>query len=113
MTTIPGRIGIASRVLTKVSGAVVAETLDVPFGDVHVDTSDDSGQVAFRVATPIAIAVLSGDSSAAHPTGGVMATVQALQETVRSRVGEITGRAVSRVDITITGSSVVTKGRVR
>jgi hypothetical protein len=91
----------------------VAETLGVALGDVRVDTSDDSGRVAFSVATPIAIPVLSSEVEGERPPGGVLATVLALQETVRRRVGEITGRTVSRVDVTITGSSIVTKGRVR
>lgn len=114
LPTIPGHISIAPKVLQKVGSAVVAETLDVERSRVHVDARDDEGRLALRVSTPIAIPPLTADVVVAD--GGVLGTVRALQQTVTTRILDITGRAVSRVDVTVSASrpqSSITTGRVR
>jgi hypothetical protein len=111
---IPGHISIAPKVLQKVGSAVVAETLAVERSRVHVDARDDEGRLALRVSTPIAIPELTADVVVAD--GGVLGTVRALQQTVTTRIHDITGRAVSRVDVTVSASrpqSSTTTGRVR
>lgn len=108
---IPGHISIAPRVLQRVGGAVVAESLAVDRRDVRVEARDDEGRLALRVATPVGIPVLSADVDA--PEGGLLGTIRALQETVTQRVHEITGRAVSRVDVNVTGSRLEKNGRPR
>jgi hypothetical protein len=108
---IPGHISIAPRVLQKVGGAVVADTLAVDRRDIRVDARDDAGNLALRVATPITVPHLTGDL--AVPSGGVLGTVRSLQATLTSRLFEITGRAVSRVDVTVTGSRLEQTGGVR
>jgi hypothetical protein len=99
---IPGHVSIAPRVLQKVGGAVVADTLLVSRSDVRVDARDDDGNLALRVSTPMNVPALTSDLVVAP--GGVLGTVRSLQETVTRRLFEITGRAVSRVDVTVTGS---------
>lgn len=107
---IPGHVSIAPRVLQKVGGAVVADTLSVDRHDVRVDARDDSGNLALRVATPITVPHLTGE--VVVPPGGVLGTVRSLQSTLTSRLFEITGRAVSRVDVTVTGSRLEQTGGV-
>ena len=104
---IPGHISIAPRALTRVGSAVVAEALDVDTHDVRVDARDDAGNLALRVETTLRIPPLGGPVTV--PAGGVLGTVRDLQQTVTSRVREITGRSVSRVDVTITGSRIERK----
>ncbi|BDZ48248.1 hypothetical protein GCM10025867_04890 [Frondihabitans sucicola] len=99
---IPGHVSIAPRVLQKVGGAVVADTLVVDRRDVRVDARDDEGNLALRVSTPLNVPALT-PGLVVQP-GGVLGTVRSLQETVTRRLFEITGRAVSRVDVTVTGS---------
>jgi hypothetical protein len=99
---IPGHVSIAPRVLQKVGGAIVADSLFVERGDVRVEARDDEGSLALRVSTPMNVPALTTDL-AVEP-GGVLGTVRALQTTVTRRLFEITGRAVSRVDVTVTGS---------
>jgi hypothetical protein len=110
-TVIPGHISIAPRVLSKVGGAVVAETLVVERRDVRVEARDDDGRLALSVETPLSIPALTAD--VVVPAGGVLGTVRSLQETVTTRVTEITGRTVSRVDVTVTGSRLEKTGPVR
>jgi hypothetical protein len=108
---VPGHISIAPRVLTKVSGAIVAEALVVEPRSVRVDARDDDGRLALSINTPISIPVLSADVRV--PAGGVLGRIRSLQETVTRRVNEITGRAVSRVDVTVTGSQLERSGALR
>lgn len=108
---IPGHISIAPRVLSKVGGAVVAETLAVPRHDVRVDARDEEGSLALSVSTPMTIPALTRDLVV--PPGGVLGTIRSLQDTVTHRLLEITGRAVSRVDVTVTGSRLEKTGALR
>lgn len=107
---IPGHVSIASRALQRVGGAVVAEQLLVDRRDVRVDARDDDGSLALRVSTPMTIPPLT-----AVPADqvGVVATITALQETLTRRMAEVTGRSVSRVDVSVTGSRLpLTNGRL-
>ncbi|GAA4678560.1 hypothetical protein [Frondihabitans cladoniiphilus] len=108
---IPGHISIAPRALTKVGSAVVAEALDVNPHAVRVGARDDDGNLALQVETTMRIPPLSADVEIEG--GGVLATVRNLQRTVTTRVHDITGRAVSRVDVTVTGSELDRTERVR
>jgi hypothetical protein len=101
---VPGHVSIAPRVLEKIGTAVVAETLAVDRRDVRVSARDDEGRLALGVSTPIAIPTLSADVDV--PEGGVLGTLRSLQSTVTRRFNDITGRAVSRVDVTVTGSQL-------
>jgi uncharacterized alkaline shock family protein YloU len=108
---IPGHVSIAPRVLQKVGGAVVAETLAVSRRDVRVDARDDQGNLALSVSTPVNVPALTADL-VVQP-GGVLGTVRSLQDTVTRRLFDLTGRAVSRVDVTVTGSRLQKTGEVR
>ncbi|MCU1530362.1 MAG: hypothetical protein JWP75_4125 [Frondihabitans sp.] len=108
---IPGHVSVAARVLQKVGSAIVAESLAVETRAVRVEARDDEGRLALRIATPISVPVLSADVVA--PSGGVLGTIRTLQGTVTRRMNEITGRAVSRVDVTVTGSQLERSGVVR
>lgn len=107
---VPGHVSVRPRVLQRVAGAVVAEQLHVDRHDVRVDATDDGGDLALHVATPVRVPAL--DRAAGLPEGGVLGLVRELQGTVRSRVRELTGRSVSRVDVVVTGARAETRRRV-
>lgn len=107
---VPGHVSLAARVLTRVAAAVVAEQLRVDRAEVRVDASDDAGHLALRVTTPVRVPALSG--SVPVPAGGVVGLVRELQSTLTRRVSEITGRTVSRVDVTVSRSLLDRTGRV-
>ena len=125
---VPGHVSVRPRVLQRVAGEVVAEQLHVDRHDVRVDATDDGGDLALHVATPVRVPALdraaglrgastpSGGSAlpgaAGLPEGGVLGLVRELQGTVRSRVRELTGRSVSRVDVVVTGARAETRRRV-
>jgi hypothetical protein len=107
---VPGHVSLAARVLTRVAAAVAAEQLRVDRTEVRVDASDDAGHLALRVTTPVRVPVLS--ESVQMPEGGVVGLVRELQSTLTRRVAEITGRTVSRVDVTVSRSHLDHTGRV-
>ena len=107
---VPGHVSLAARVLTRVAASVVAEQLRVDRTEVRVDASDDAGHLALRVTTPVRVPALSG--SVQMPAGGVVGLVRELQSTLTTRVSEITGRTVSRVDVTVSRSLLDRTGRV-
>lgn len=107
---VPGHVSLAARVLIRVASAVVAEQLRVDRAEVRVDASDDAGHLALRVTTPVRVPALSG--SVPVPAGGVVGLVRELQSTLTRRVSEITGRTVSRVDVTVSRSQLDRTGRV-
>jgi len=107
---VPGHMSVAARVLTRVAAAVVAEELRVDRSEVRVDASDDAGHLALRVSTPVRIPALS--ESMPVPEGGVVGTVRRLQSTLTRRTAEITGRTVSRVDVTVSRSQLDRTARV-
>jgi len=123
---VPGHVSVRPRVLQRVAGAVVAEQLHVDRHDVRVDATDDGGDLALHVATPVRVPALDRatlhvatpvrvpalDRAAGLPEGGVLGLVRELQGTVRSRVRELTGRSVSRVDVVVTGARAETRRRV-
>lgn len=98
---VPGHVSIAPRALQRVGGAIVAERLRVDRSDVRVDTGDDAGTLTLTVSTPVVIPPLG-----AVPADqvGVVETIRDLQATVTRRMADVTGRAVSRVDVTVTRS---------
>lgn len=108
---VPGHVSIAPRVLAKVGGALVAETLAVPRHEVRVDARDDAGSLALSVSTPVTIPALT--PGLVVSPGGVLGTVRSLQATLTSRLFDITGRSVSRVDVTVTGSRLEKTGALR
>ncbi|RKR76090.1 hypothetical protein [Frondihabitans australicus] len=101
---LPGHVSIAPRVITRVSGAVVGEALDIDRRDVRVEAYDDSGRLGLRVWTPVGISPLAADADV--PAGGVLGLLRELQATVATRLLSIADREVSRVDVTVTGSTV-------
>lgn len=112
-----GHNRISSQALTTLVCAAVAEIFGVIPAEVRVRLSDDSGQLAVSLATPImapGLAQVVRDRGAILAAGGsVWQRTVAAKEYVRARVARLSGSAVSRVDIRITAVQPIEDRKVR
>jgi hypothetical protein len=112
-----GHNRISTQALTSLAQAATAEAFDVPAQDVRVSWADDDGLLALSVGTPVTIpdlAALVRDPGRVDRLGGsVRERAVAAKGSILSRVAELSGARISRVDIRITGTRVREGGRVR
>lgn len=107
-----GRITIKDRVLEKVAQEATATTLRVPRGDVSVGVAEAHGGLALTIRTPLPIPHLD-DTDAIRSGTPVLERVQTVQTQLRDRIAHVTGRDVTRVNITITGAVIAEQKRVK
>ncbi|GLK17799.1 hypothetical protein [Herbiconiux flava] len=111
-----GRNRIASKALNRVVAAVTAEALGVSASKVGVDLADSRGLLALTVSTPIRVVALSRverePSSVIRSGGPILDRVAAAQETIRTRVQQLTGSSIARVTVKVTGIDIRTEERV-
>lgn len=112
-----GRNRIAAKALNRVVAAVTADALDVSASRVGVDIADERGLLVLTVSTPIRVVslnrVLAGTDVVARTGGSVVDRAAAAQETIRDRVGALTGSAVARVVVRLTAADIREEDRVR
>ena len=101
----PGRITVKERVLVKIAEEATATTL-------KVDVAEARGGLAVTIRTPLPIPNLE-DTAAIAAGPPVLQRVAGIQEQLRDRIGRITGREVTRVNVTITGAVIAEQKRVR
>ncbi|NQX26536.1 hypothetical protein HQQ81_04120 [Microbacteriaceae bacterium VKM Ac-2854] len=97
-----GSVSIGSRALERTATAIVHELLEVAVSDVRISLGDDAGGLAVSVETPITIEPL-GSGSSGTP---VLERLHEARSALVERMGALTGRRVSRVDIRVTGSRI-------
>lgn len=112
VTLRPGRVIIHDRVIQKVVEEASAAALGVARSNVTVRISGASGGMAVTVASSLPIPPLH-DDTAVQTAGSVLDRLSATQASLRLRIGQIIGRDVSRVNITITGAVVSEQRRVQ
>ncbi|QWT24597.1 hypothetical protein KPL76_04215 [Subtercola sp. PAMC28395] len=115
-----GRTRVSSRALDRIVGAVAADALGVETKVVQVRLGDDGGSLAIAVASPIrAVPLVSPgrvagpSSSRSKPTGTLLQRAEAAQDQIKNRVGELTGSAVGRVEVRLTGVRLENDRRVK
>ncbi|MFG6278599.1 hypothetical protein [Microbacterium sp. S16(2024)] len=108
----PGRITVKERVLVKIAEETTAITLKVDRGDVNVEVAEARGGMAVTIRTPLPVPNLE-DTAAINAGTPVLQRVARIQEQLRDRIGQITGREVTRVNVTITGAVIAEQKRVR
>ncbi|YCH99348.1 hypothetical protein M1D74_00955 [Arthrobacter sp. D2-10] len=112
-----GHNRISTQALTSTACAVAAEVLHVPVRDVRASWFDDAGLLALNLALPIAVPslhrVASDPSTVAVFGGSVEDRVHRAKGEILTRVTELTGSRLSRVDIRVTGARVTDGGRTR
>ncbi|MCT9821425.1 hypothetical protein N3K63_14160 [Microbacterium sp. W1N] len=110
--TYPGRIVVRERALRTAVRAAAADVVGVGRDDVSVDVAEHAGGLAVRLATPLSVPDLD-DLEAVAAATPVVERLGALQQELQARLGRLTGRDITRVDITITGATVPPRRRVR
>lgn len=108
----PGRITVKERVLVKIAEETAATTLKVDRSDVNIDVAEARGGMAVTIRAPLPIPNLE-DTAAIAAGPPVLQRVAGIQEQLRDRIGRITGREVTRVNVTITGAVIAEQKRVR
>ncbi|WOF23215.1 hypothetical protein N8K70_00675 [Microbacterium betulae] len=107
-----GRIEVRERVLRKIARTASASAIGIDSGDVTAHVVDHRGGIAVRVRAPLPVPDLADDLAVGNATS-VIDRARALQEDLHTRLTQILGRDVKRVEITIDGARVNRKGRVR
>jgi hypothetical protein len=109
---VPGRVDVAERALRAASLQAVSELVGVGRGDVSVDVREFRGGYALRVSTPLPIPDLD-DPAAVEAAPRLLERMRTMQEDLSVRLGDLLGRPVVRVDITVTGARAPERKRVR
>lgn len=110
--THPGRIVVKERVLRKVAEETAARTLRVDRDRVSVGVSEARGGLAVAVSAPLPVPDLD-DTAAIRSGPSVLERLSEIQAELRDRIAQVTGRDVTRVNITITGAVVSGQRRVK
>lgn len=112
-----GRNRITARALQRVTAAVAAEAFGSPSGRVAVELTDHDGALDVGIETAIRTVTLlraTEEPRAVGRLGGsILDRSRHAEETVRSRLHELTGYTVRRVAVHITGVHVRQEPRVR
>jgi hypothetical protein len=112
-----GHNRISTQALTSLARAAAAESLGVAPQEVRAEWSDDDGLLALSLVTPIRVpslaAVLHDPGRVDSFGGSIWDRTVAAKAAILSRVTELSGARLSRVDIRISGASVSEGGRVR
>lgn len=106
-----GRTQISPRAVRRVVSAVTAEALGVKSSDVSVEIGSESGSMTVVAKAPVHVPAL-GDISRA-PSETLIARLGRAQSTIRDRSLALTGRAIGRVDLQITGATTREQRRVQ
>ena len=111
-----GHTRVSTQALTSVAQAAAAEALGVPPHEVRAEWSDDDGLLALSLVAPITVpsltTILRDSGRVAGSGGSVWDRAVAAKADILSRVTELSGARLSRVDIRISGASVSEGGRV-
>lgn len=117
VAALAGHNRISTQALTSLAQAATAEALGVPAQEVRVFWSDDGGDLALAVGTPVTIPrladVLRDPGRLQRQGGSVLERAVAAKAGILRRVTALSGAHISRVDIRLTGARVSEGGRVR
>jgi uncharacterized alkaline shock family protein YloU len=114
--TLAGHTRVSTQALTSTAQGVAAEVLGVPPELVRATWRDDAGSLALALSVPVGIPSL--DRVVADPRlvagfgGNIRDRVQAAKGQILDRIGRLSGSALSRVDIRVTGVRIREGGRV-
>jgi uncharacterized alkaline shock family protein YloU len=112
-----GRNRITARALERVTAAVAAEAFGSPRGRVKVELTDHDGALDVGIETVIRSVTLTRAAeeprAVARLGGSILDRSRHAEDTVRSRVQDLTGFRVRRVAVHITGVHLQQERRVR
>jgi hypothetical protein len=116
-TAFSGHNRVSTQALTSIAQGVASEVLRIEPDLVRAVWRDDRGALALSLALPIGIPSLNRvlrDPQLVDRFGGsVWERAHAARGEILARIAELTGSALSRVDIRVTGARIQDGGRVR
>lgn len=116
-TAARGRTRITAHSLEKIVAAVTADAFGIGRKRVSLQIEDERGQLSLRVKTPLSVPSLEeiGEDPVRVEAGGgsILERSNRAQEKIRVDVQRITGSAVARVMVEITGADITAQRRVR
>ncbi|NKX55015.1 hypothetical protein [Arthrobacter mobilis] len=115
--TLAGHTRVSTQALTTTAQGVAAEVIGISPELVRATWRDDNGSLALSLSLPVGIPsldrVLADPRLVAGFNGSVRDRVQAAKSEILERIARISGSALSRVDIRVTGARIQEGGRVR
>lgn len=108
----PGRNTISDGVILKVVEQASASALGVPRATVSARVSATARGMAVTIAAPLPVPSLD-DTAAVRAAGSALDRVRDIQTGLLQELGRITGRPVTRLNITINGALMRSKRRVK
>ncbi|PYI38955.1 hypothetical protein CVS30_06475 [Arthrobacter psychrolactophilus] len=111
-TTRAGYTSISSGTMTQLISAIASDAFDVPLKDVRTGIHSGPGQVSVSLAVPVALSLDPGSSHKTDDGGTLFERASSARAVVISRIGELAGTSINRVDIRFTGIQA-TVGRVQ
>lgn len=113
---VSGRTTITHKALSTIVSLAAADFLGVEAKRVTVNLGDDHGLLVLDVTAPIRTVALSrieADPGALDRSGGTLLQRAAVAQTrIRSRVGEVTGYLISRVEVHLNEVDIRHENRV-
>lgn len=100
------------RALTKVAEQAAADTVGIDRGKISVTVAEAGGSLGLAVSTPLPVPSLD-DTAAIRGGRPVLERVEALQTSMQREVSRLTGRDVTRINVTVTGAVINQTRRVQ
>ncbi|WP_449374509.1 hypothetical protein [Arthrobacter psychrolactophilus] len=114
-STRAGYTSISSGTMTQLISAIAADAFRVPLKDVRAGIHSGPGQVSVSLAVPVALSLapsILGSSPKTDDGGTLFERASSARAVVISRISELAGTSINRVDIRFTGIQA-TVGRVQ
>lgn len=112
-----GRTRITPRALDRIVATVTAEAFGSDPRKTSVTVTDDGGTLSLVITTPVQVPALSRvneDRGLIARTGGTtLERAKTAQSEIKTRVAQITGYNIARVDIRLTGADFIKERRVK
>lgn len=108
-----GHTRITARALTRAIEAITADAFGVPPGTVTVNLRDVQGHLGITAGVPLSVPSLPDGSVPGNPESGIYARASRARKEIIRQTGLLTGTAVERVDIRVTGIRQGPEARVR
>lgn len=99
-----GYTSISAGTMEQLATAIAADTFNVPLREVRAGIHEQQGQLSVSLAVPLVLERFPETGSAlTHDGGTIFERAASAQSVVATRLHELAGTSVSRVDVRFTG----------